>query len=421
MEKLRRNKSRLSLPIRFLAGVLLILGLALIAFYLAMNPGVKDLRLMALLLSFTALASVLLSYLSYQLGWIHQSPSLRWTIMGAYALSSILIFLNIWLTAIRMFASSHDLQLATILLLFATGIAMAFGYFFSSALTDRLGELRQAAQAIASGDLGTRISMPGRDEIAELSLSFNDMARQLEQAAQRQQEAEAIRRDLIAWASHDLQTPLASIRLSLEALSDGVVDDPDTVERYLATARREVGALSNLIDELSQLAQLDAGGLTLQPGDYSISDLVSDTLEGFATVAGRQGVRLSGQVEPGLNTVRMDPNYTGRVLNNLVANAIRHTPAGGYVEIRVSSTPHEIQLEVLDSGEGIPPPDLPMVFDKFYRGDKSRSRATGGAGLGLAIARGIVLACGGKIWVESNPGELTRFAFTIPQPVEKAG
>lgn len=421
MDESRGMKDRFSLPIRFVFGVFIILSLALVVFYLQMNPGIRDLRLMALLLSITALASVVLSYVSYRLGWMHNSPSLRWTIIGAYAISSFLIFLNIWITAIRMFASQHDLQLATILLLYATGIAMAFVYFFSSALTDRLGQLRMAAKAIAEGELGTRISMPGRDEIAELSTTFNEMAARLEEAARQQQETDAIRRDLIAWASHDLQTPLASIQLSLEALSDGIVDDPNTVARFLASARREVSALSNLIDDLSQLSQLDAGGLSLQPAEYSIRDMVSDTLESFTTAAQKLGVKLSGQIEPGVDTITMDPKYTGRILNNLVANAIQHTPAGGLVEIRVTSTAEGILTEVVNPGEGIQPEDLPMVFDKFYRSDKSRSRATGGAGLGLAIARGIVMAYGGRIWVESEPGKLTRFAFTIPQPLDRAG
>ena len=116
----------------------------------------------------------------------------------------------------------------------------------------------------------------------------------------------------------------------------------------------------------------------------------------------------------------MDPKYIGRILNNLAANAIQHTPAGGFVEIRVSSNQEGILTEVLDSGEGIQPEDLQLVFEKFYRSDKSRNRATGGAGLGLAIARGIALAHGGRIWVESKPGELTRFSFTIPQPVNRS-
>jgi len=419
MAEIQGLENRLSLPFRFVVGVFLILGLALVAFYLAMDPGIKDFRLMAVLLSFTALASVLLSYISYRLRWIHHSPSVRWTIMGAYALSSVLIFLNIWMTAIRMFASTHDLQLATILLLFATGIAMAFGYFFSSALTDRLSELRLAAQAIAAGKLGTRTALEGRDEIAELSRTFDEMSIRLEDAALKQQEADTIRRDLIAWASHDLQTPLASIRLTLEALSDGVIEEPATVARYLATAQREVSSLSNLIDDLFQLAQLDAGGISLQPGDYSLRDLVSDTLESFAASADLRQVRLSGQIEPGVDTIKMDPKNTGRVLNNLVANAVQHTPAGGFVEIRVSSDQDGIVVEVFDSGEGIQPEDLPLVFEKFFRSDKSRNRATGGAGLGLAIARGIVLAHGGRIWVESTPGEITRFSFTIPQPADR--
>ena len=224
-----------------------------------------------------------------------------------------------------------------------------------------------------------------------------------------------MRRDLIAWVSHDLQTPLASIRLILDALADGVVEEPKTFERYLRTAQREISALSRLIDDLFQLAQLDAGGLSHEPGEYSLSDLISDTLESFSAMANHQQVRLEGKIEPGIDIVWMDPKYIGRVLNNLLGNALRHTPPGGSVNVRVSSIPEGVLTEVIDTGEGIQPQDLPLVFDRFYRSDKSRNRATGGAGLGLAIARGIVLAHGGEIWVESEPGVSTRFTFSLPK------
>jgi signal transduction histidine kinase len=373
-----------------------------------------DLRLMAYFLSFTALASFLLSFAGYRLRWMHRSASVRWTLLGGYALSSGLTFLNVWLTARLMFASQHDLQLATILLLFAGGIAMAFGYFFSGALTDRIRIMDHAAREIAAGNLQTSIPVEGRDEISELSQAFNEMTTRLQEAADRQKETETLRRDLIAWVSHDLQTPLASIRLILEALADGVVEEPETVERYLRTAQREIGALSRLIDDLFQMAQLDAGGLVLERSLNSFSDLVSDTLESFSTLANRQQVHLEGSVASGLDSVWMDAEKIGRVLNNLVGNALRHTSAGGSVNVRVTSCPEGVLTEVVDTGEGIQPEDLPWVFDRFYRSEKSRSRETGGAGLGLAIARGIIDAHGGRIWAESEPGISTRFAFTLP-------
>ena len=411
--QMTRFFSRLPLPVRFVLGVLLILALSLLAFSLVMRPPMNEVWLMALFLSITALISGLVGYGSYRLGWMDRSPTIRWTLLGGYALASVLTFVNVWLTAKLMFVSQHDLLLATILLLFAGGMAMALGYFLSSTLTNRISTLDEAAQAIAAGDLDVRIPVTGRDEMAVLARTFNQMAAQLQQADRKQQELEALRRDLIAWAGHDLQTPLASVRAIVEALADGVVDDPESVQRYLRTAQKNIQSLSALIDDLFQMSQLDAGGLPLDCADNSLSDLISDTLESFSELANRQGVHLTGSVAAGVDPVYMDVQRIGRVLNNLISNALHHTPEGGSVEVKASPSSQGVLVEIIDGGQGIRPEDLPHVFDRFYRGEKSRNRTTGGAGLGLAIAKGVVAAHGGQIGVESAPGR-TRFFFTLP-------
>jgi signal transduction histidine kinase len=285
-------------------------------------------------------------------------------------------------------------------------MAMVLGYFLSSAITDRIFILQEAAHKLAEGDLDTRISVSGKDEVAQLSQDFNQMAEQLQQATRQ-------RADLIAWVSHDLQTPLTSIQAILEALADGLFDDPETQERYLRTAQREVRSLSDLIDDLFQLTKLDAGGLILEISPNSLTDLISDTLESFSQLAEKKNIRLSGEVSDGTDPVNMDTKQIGRVINNLVSNALRYTPGGQEVEITAFRDGDKVEVRVRDTGEGIPPEDLPHLFDSFYRGEKSRNRATGGAGLGLAIARGIILAHEGEIWVESHPGEGTTFIFTV--------
>jgi signal transduction histidine kinase len=405
--------TRLSVLARFIIGIAVILALSLGVFMLIMRPPLNALGLMALFLAITALVSALAGYGSYRLGWMDRSPTIRWTLLGGYALSSVLTFINVWLTARLMFASQHDLLLATVLLVFAGGMAMALGYFLSSTLTNRISLLDQAARAIAAGNLDVRIPVHGRDEMAGLARTFNQMAVELQATKAKQQELETLRRDLIAWVSHDLQTPLASVQAVLEALADGVVEDPETVHRYLSTAQRDIRALSALIDDLFQMAQLDAGGLSLDLAENSLSDLISDTLESFSELAGRRVVDLQGSVQPGIDPVWMDGQRIGRVLNNLVGNALQHTPPGGFVRVNARREPRFIQVEVLDTGEGIQAEDLPHVFERFYRGEKSRSRSTGGAGLGLAIAKGIVEAHGGRIGLESNP-QGTRFFFTLP-------
>ncbi len=274
--------------LRFLGGVALTLALALGIFFLLMRPPMGELGLMALFLAITAVISVAAGYGAYRLGWIHHAPRISWVLLGGYILASILTFLNVWVTARLMFASQHDLLLATVLLLFAGGIAVSVGYFLSAALTDRIVTLNRAAEEIAQGDLSVRVPTAGNDEMAELARTFNEMAAQLEEADKKQRELDMLRRNLIAWAGHDLRTPLASIQAIVEALADGVVDEPQTVDRYLHTAQREIRSLSLLIDDLFELAQLEAGGLRLELQPNSLSDLISDTMESFSELASRQ-------------------------------------------------------------------------------------------------------------------------------------
>ncbi len=417
---------------RLAISILLILAISLAFFKMLMSPPSHDLGLMALFLGVTALTSALVGYGAYRFGWVNMSPTLRWTLLGGYALASVLTFFNVWFSAQLMFASQHDLLLAIVLLVFAGGIATILGYFLSSTVTERIHLLKEAAEKLARGDLQTRVPVSGHDEVAALSASFNQMVAQLQAADEKQRELEDMRRDLIAWASHDLQTPLTSMRAVLEALSDGVVEEPEMVKRYLTTAQRDVMSLSALIDDLFQMSQLDAGGFPLSRIQASLGDLVSDTLESFSELAKQQEITLEGHVESDVDPVLMDTQAIGRVLNNLLSNALRHTPAGGRVSLWVRRSAARggarngarsgardgaqgVEVTVSDTGEGIRAQDLPHIFERFYRGDAARSRQRGtGAGLGLAIARGIVHAHGGDIQVESQVGKGTQFTFHLP-------
>ena len=400
---------------RLVVGTLLILAISLAFFNMLMSPPSNELALMALFLGITAFVSALVGYAAYRFGWVNRSPTLRWTLLGGYVLASLLTFFNVWFSAQLMFASEHDLLLAIVLLVFAGGIAMILGYFLSSTVTERVNLLKGAAQRLAQGDLQTRVPVSGRDEVSELASAFNQMAEQLQAADRKQRELESLRRDLIAWVSHDLQTPLTSMRAVLEALSDGVVDEPEMVRRYLLTAQRDVMSLSALIDDLFQMSQLDAGGFPLHRAPSSLTDLVSDTLESFSQLAKQQDITLEGQVESDVDPVFIDTQAIGRVFNNLISNALRHTPAQGRVSVWVRRTASGVDVTVSDIGEGIRAQDMPHIFERFYRGDTSRSRSRGtGAGLGLAIARGIVRAHGGNIKVQSEPGKGTQFTFHLP-------
>lgn len=409
------------LLLRLLAGIALALALALTIFWVSMTPPLVEFQAMLTMLGATAAISAFAGFLAYQFGWIRWSPRLRWTLAGGYVLSSLLTFLNVWWTARLMFLNQHDLTLATILLVFAGGIAVALGLFLSAAVTDKIVALSRGADAIAQGQLRTRVQVDGRDEVAKLARSFNSMAGQLEGAERKQQELDSLRRDLIAWIGHDLRTPLTSVRAIVEALADGMVEEPDTRLRYLRTAKREINALSSLIDDLFDMAQMDAGGLKLERSPNAISDLLSDTIESFRAMAEEKRVTLSGLAAPGVDPVYIDARQISRALANLVSNALRHTPGGGRVLLHAYPARNNmVVVEVSDSGEGIRPEDLPHLFDQFFRGERSRSRATGGSGLGLAIVKAIVEAHNGQIRVESTFGKGTRFIFTLPQTAQAA-
>jgi signal transduction histidine kinase len=265
---------------------------------------------------------------------------------------------------------------------------------------------------MAGGDLTARVPGGGLGELGALERAFNAMARQLEEATRQRAELEHARRDLVAAVSHDLRTPLASLRALVEALDDGVVNDPAEVRRYYTLLKGEVERFSVLIDDLFELARLESGALRLDLAPSPVQDLISEALERMAAQADRKGLRLAGEVVGDPPPVLVDSQQFARVLLNLVQNAIRHTPADGSVTVRAVPEGPLVRLEVQDTGEGIPPEELPRVFERFYRGDPARSREAG-SGLGLAIARGIVEAHGGRLWVESEPGRGSRFACTL--------
>lgn len=409
---------RISRPLIYLLGILAALTLTVVLVVAVMRPGPGDLRGLGLLFLITGSSSALIGYVSHRLGWWRRFPSITQTLTLGYVIAAGLTLLNVWLTARMMFINEHDLTLAGLLLVFAGGISISFGYFLSSSVTQSLRDMVQGAGRISQGDFSTRVEVPGKDEVAQLALALNAMTARLAQADADARALDSARRDLVAWASHDLRTPLASLRAMIDSLADGVVSDPQTVARYLRQAQAEIGRMSALIDDLFELAQLDAGHLVLHCEPSSLADLISDTLGGFRTRAQAKGLSLTGTVGPDVDPVWMAPDKMGRVLQNLIENALRHTPAGGEVHLRATAEKGRVTVTVKDSGDGISPEDLPRVFERFYRGEKSRSRdgsASGGAGLGLAIAKGLVEAHGGKIWVESGVGRGTSMTFELPK------
>jgi signal transduction histidine kinase len=398
----------------FAGGTLAAVVVGLLVFSLLMRPPQNDFVAMAEFLGITACISVAVGVVASRLGWMRRSPKLAWTLMAGYLLAMILTFLNVLVTARLMFLSRHDLLLSTVLLVFAAIIATSLGYLLTGGVAAGIARLNRAARDVARGDLDVAVPVEGTDEIAELAASFNEMTRRLREAEQARLEVEAARGQLLTAVGHDLRTPLASVRVIVEALSDGVVEDPEKVARYLRTAEADLNALSLLVDDLFVLAYLESGGVELERQPNSMTDLISDLLESFSLRAEKQSVTLRGEPSRTADVAEFDARYVERALANLVENALRYTPPGGEVVLRTDSVPGGLRVKVSDTGPGIAEADLPRVFDRFYRGEASRSRSTGGSGLGLAIVKGVAEAHGGSVGVETARGSGTTFSFVLP-------
>ncbi|WP_405142707.1 HAMP domain-containing histidine kinase [Sphaerisporangium sp. NBC_01403] len=256
---------------------------------------------------------------------------------------------------------------------------------------------------------------PGRlpAELETISRALDQAYERLREGRERERALEGARRELVAWVSHDLRTPLAGMRAMVEALEDGVVDDTATVRRYHNQIRVEVDRLTHMVDDLFELSRIHAGALRLSPRRIGLGDLVADALAGVEALAKAKGVRLTGEAEPVL-PVYADAAELGRALRNLVVNAIRHTPEDGTVVVRAVADEGTVRLSVADCCGGIPEDDLPRVFEVAFRGEAARTPGPDrGAGLGLAIARGIVEAHEGAIAVV-NEGAGCRFEIMLP-------
>lgn len=398
----------------FIVGIVGALLVTVFLMRVLMQAPIQEITTLVTWLTFTSLISLLIGYFLYRRG-LYRSPSLSLTLILTYAWTAFLILFNVWIMSRQMFFSDdHDLILSGVLLLFAAIIATTFGVFVAASVADNLAQLAVSAQEIASGNLDIRVKIESRDEVSQVGKAFNNMAAQLQQAEKERAEVEQMRRDLIAWTSHDLRTPLTSIRAMIEALHDGVVDDEETVQRYYRTIRSDIIALNDLIDDLFELAQLDAGGLTLDKSDHSLSDLISDIIESFQPLAEQRQITLDGDVTFGVDPVMMNAPKIGRVLTNFLGNALRYTPAGGRVQVTAVRVEAGVEVTVQDSGLGFEEADLPRIFEQFYRGEQARSRKTGGAGLGLAIARGIVVGHNGRIWAENGANGGAVVGFFLP-------
>ncbi len=390
--------------------ILIAAGLATLATSLFLGAPGDELALMFGTLSVTGLCGLGAALLAARIG---AGIRVGWQLAVASAVGVLLVLANVAVAASLMFLSVHDLELLLVLCAFACFAAAGPVLLLSQGLGARVRAVEEASRRLAGGQFNERVAVQGRDEIANLSRAFNEMAAALASAAADRERTEASRRDLYAAISHDLRTPLSSMRAMVEALTDGVVADEETRERYLAAVGSEINHLTALIDDLFELSKIETGELRLRLGWLGIDEVVRQALDTFRPQVERSGILLRFDAGAGTE-VQADPERITRVLYNLLHNALRHTPHDGAIVLSTAASEGEVRVLVTDSGEGITAQDVPFVFDRFFRGDRARTRDGAGAGLGLAIARGIVEGHGGRMWVERTGTEGTTIAFSLP-------
>ncbi len=341
----------------------------------------------------------------------HRSMVLSLTVVVLVAVGAVLA--GSVGTAYAMFLSQHDLRVLLVVVAVAGSVGVATALVLGRAVVAGSRALGVAAAGIGDGGY-SRTLLPLSAELATLDRQLAETSARLEVSRTREQSLEASRRELVAWVSHDLRTPLAGIRAMAEALEDGVVSDPDTVGRYHAGLRQEADRLAGMVDDLFELSKINASALRLSLQEVSLADLVSDALASATPVAEAKGVRLVGGATATAPIVEGSVPELGRVLRNLLSNAIRHTPADGVVSVHAGSDGGTAYVEVTDACGGIPAGDLPRVFEVAFRGTQARTPGQqGGAGLGLAIARGLVEAHHGEISI-SNAGPGCRVLVSLP-------
>jgi signal transduction histidine kinase len=326
-------------------------------------------------------------------------PTVRLQLVGLAFLAVLLPLGAVLLSGWVMFHMGDDLKILAVTAASAL-TAIVAALVVARSIANSVDRVREASAELARGNLEARAPDGGPTEIAELATSFNEMGENLRRLFD-------TRRELVAWASHDLRTPLANMQAMLEALEDGL----GAPEEYVPALREQVQVLAMLVNDLFELARIDAGALTFELQRLPVAPVVSSSIRGVEAEARLRQIRLAANVDEGV-TARFAPEKVERVLMNLLTNALRHTPSDGAVAVRVEPLPGEVRVAVEDTGEGLDAEARARMFERFWRGDPSRSSR--GAGLGLAIARGLVEAQGGRIWAEDREGGGARVCFTLP-------
>ncbi len=337
------------------------------------------------------------------------SLSRQFALVVAIGVAPVLVALVI--VSLLMILSDHEAALVAAIVLAAGVLAVAGAKLVANGILRDVQAIRDGLAAVGRGQRDARITTTARDELAELAVAANAMIADLQAEEAARDQSDCARRDLVAAVSHDLRTPITSLRLLAEAVGDDIVDG-ETRRGYLDRMRTHIDALSALIDDLFELSRLEAGDISWSLERVPLHELVSETVEAMRLQAEAKGVAVLANVPDELRPAHANPEKLQRVLFNLIQNAIRHTPSDGSVVVRAEPVASGIEVEIADSGDGIAPQERDDVFTAFYRGGVDTARTGDGAGLGLAVSRAIVEAHGGRIWlVDSSHGTRVRFSL----------
>ena len=342
------------------------------------------------------------------------------TFLGV-ATGALVALANVVIVAVLMFVNTgHDLGLLIALVVAGSGVTLIFGVRLAATTAREIDPMRGALRRLASGDLGPGpVLEPRTAELAELGEDIERLRAQLAQVSRERALLDKERQELTASISHDLRTPLGSIRAMAEALADGVVSEADERDDYYQRIRRETERLTRMVEELFDLAQIDAGAMRLQVAPLPLQDVAAEVVEAMQPLAREAGVALTLEVDGAPSECALDGARMERAIGNLVRNALEHSPEGETVRVTVSAdAPSEVCLSVHNRGGVIPVNELDRVWERFYRGDSSRTRGSrggaDGAGLGLAIVEGIVETHEGSVSVTSDAGAGTTFSMRLP-------
>jgi signal transduction histidine kinase len=382
-----------------------------------MSPSRGDVGQLSLYLVGTGVLGVAVSWATLRLADRALGLSLRLKAFVTAFTGTGVALLNVFIIARLMFLSTdHDLPLLAAILLFAAVITALLSLWVAQSATAGLRRLAEGAQALAGGNYDVRVDAVSRDEVGNLTASFNEMAERLQHAENLRAELDRERRHLTMAISHDLRTPVASLQAMVEALNDEVVTEPAEVSRYHEAMLRELKRLDSLMNDLFELAQIESGAVRLQRRSVRLAQVAAEAVDAMQVLARRKQVSITLARGNDVPPLRLDQARISRVLLNLLENALNHTPAGGRIQTRVERNGAAAIVRVSDTGEGISPDDLPHIWKPFYRGEKSRRRSgeAGGTGLGLSIVKGLVEAHGGIVVASSRPGKGTEVTITLP-------